>query len=102
MVSENQDREFEEGAAGTETNRQDDPLNEYRKKEPMTPAKINEHEPTAVKREMTENIVEPGQEKVNPDEAAERARRSGMTKGTAGAGETGSEYEQGAAGTNPS
>ncbi len=102
MVSENQDREFEEGAAGTETNRQDDPLNEYRKKEAMTPSKINEHEPTAVKREMTENIVEPGREKVNPDEAAERARRSGMTKGTAGAGETGSEYEQGAAGTNPS
>jgi hypothetical protein len=30
----------------------------------------------------------------------ERARRSGMAKGTAGATETGSEYEQGAAGSN--
>ena len=66
----------------------------------MTPAKIKEHEPTAVKREMTEKIVEPGQEATNPEEAKEKARRSGMTKGTAGADETGSDYEQGAAGTN--
>ena len=34
------------------------------------------------------------------EEAKEKARRSGMTKGTAGAAETGSEYEQGAAGSN--
>jgi hypothetical protein len=34
------------------------------------------------------------------EEAREKARRSGMTKGTAGAAETGNEYEQGAAGTN--
>ena len=51
----------------------------------MTPAKIKEHEPTAVKREMTENITESGQVGTNPKDAAERARRSGMTKGTAGA-----------------
>ena len=30
----------------------------------------------------------------------EKARRSGMTKGTAGTADTGSEYEQGAAGSN--
>jgi hypothetical protein len=66
----------------------------------MTPAKRKEHEPTAVKREMTEKISDSGQVGTNPEEAAERARRSGMTKGTAGAGETGSEYEQGSAGTN--
>lgn len=77
-----------------------DPLTEYKSKEPMTPAKIKEHEPTAVKREMTEKITEPGQTGTNPEEAAEKARRSGMTKGTAGAGQTGSEYEQGSAGTN--
>jgi hypothetical protein len=65
-----------------------DPLNEYESSEPMTPAKIKEHEPTAVKREMTENITEPGQVGTNPQEAAERARRSGMTKGTAGASQT--------------
>lgn len=100
MVSESKDREFEEGAAGTETSRDEDPLNEYREKEAMTPAKIKEHEPTAVKREMTEKIVEPGQEGTDSQEASEKARRSGMTKGTAGAGETGSEYEQGAAGSN--
>jgi hypothetical protein len=51
----------------------------------MTPAKIKEHEPTAVKREMTEKIGEPGQIGTNPEEAAERARKMGMTKGTAGA-----------------
>jgi hypothetical protein len=77
-----------------------DPLNEYESKEPMTPAKIKEHEPTAVKREMTENIAEPGQVGTNPQDAAERARRSGMTKGTAGATQTGSDYEQESAGTN--
>src|ERR1051325_1848408 len=88
----------EEGGPGTETGRKDDPLTEYREKEPMTPAKIKEHEPTAVKREMSEKISEPGQTK-NSQDSAEKARRSGMTKGTAGAAETGSEYEQGAAGS---
>ena len=95
-----QERESEEGRAGTEVGRKDDPLTSYREKEPMTPAKIKEHEPTAVKREMTEKIVEPGQEATNPEEARERARRSGMTKGTSGAAETGGKSEQGAAGTN--
>jgi len=95
-----QERESEEGRAGTEVGRKDDPLTTYREKEPMTPAKIKEHEPTAVKREMTEKIVEPGQEATNPEEAKERARKSGMAKGTSGAAETGSKSEQGAAGTN--
>jgi hypothetical protein len=64
----------------------------------MTPAKIREHDPTAVKRDSSnQNIGETGTS--NPD-ARERARRSGMTKGTAGAAETGDEYEQGAAGTS--
>jgi hypothetical protein len=94
------DRTFEEGGPGTEIGRKDDPLTEYREKEPMTPAKIKEHEPTAVKREMTEDIVDSGKEVLNPEAAKERARRSGMAKGTAGAAETGSEYEQGAAGAN--
>ena len=77
-----------------------DPVTGYESSEPMIPAKIKEHEPTAVKREMTERITEPGQVGTNPEEAAERARKRGMTKGTAGAEETGDEYEQGAAGTN--
>jgi hypothetical protein len=85
----------EEGA----TNTYKDPTREYDEKEPMSPAKIREHEPTAVKREMTERIVEPGQQGTSdPEKAREIARRSGMAKGTAGADETESEYEQGEAG----
>ena len=90
----------EQGAAGTETAIKDDPLTSYREKELMTPAKIKEHEPTAVKREMTEMITELGKTGTNSQEAAEIARKKGMAKGTAGAGETGSKYEQGAAGSN--
>jgi hypothetical protein len=93
-------RRFEEGGPGTEVGRKDDPLTEYREKEPMTPAKIKEHEPTAVKREMSERISDSGQMTTSSHDAAEKARRSGMTKGTAGAAETGSDYEQGAAGAN--
>lgn len=70
---------------------QDDPLTSYKEKEPMTPAKIKEHEPTAVKREMTEKITEPGQTGTNSQDAAEIARKKGMAKGSAGAGQTGSE-----------
>ncbi len=91
---------FEEGAPGTETGRKDDSLKEYREKEPMTPAKIKEHEPTAVKREMTEKIVEPGKQGTDTKEAEELARKKGMAKGLAGASETGSEFEQGSAGTD--
>ena len=70
-----------------------DPLTEYESKEPMAPSKIQEYEPTAVKREMTEKITEPEQEGTSPQDAAERARRSSMTKGTAGAAQTRSEHE---------
>jgi hypothetical protein len=75
---------------------------EYEEKEPMSPAKIREHEPTSVRRDASDQriIEEGGQVGSNPDEATEKARRSGMTKGTAGAAGTGNEYEQGAAGTN--
>jgi hypothetical protein len=59
----------------------------------MRPAKIKEHEPTAVKREMTEKIAELGQNGTNSEEAAEIARKKSMSKGTAGAGETESEHE---------
>lgn len=70
-------------------------------KAPMTPEKINEHEPTAVKRDSgDQKIVAPGEVGLNSEEAREKARRSGMAKGTAGAAPTGDEYEQGAAGTN--
>jgi len=45
------DKEYEEGIAGTNKNRKSDPLTEYSDKEPMTPAKLNTGEPTAVKRD---------------------------------------------------
>jgi hypothetical protein len=49
---------------------------------------------------MTEKITESGQTGKNPEEARVIARSKGMEKGTAGAAETGDEYEQGAAGSN--
>ena len=76
-----------EGTRDVATGRKEDPLTEYREKEAMTPAKEKEHEPTAVKREMTEKITEPGQTGKSPEEAAEIARKKGMAKGTAGAAE---------------
>jgi hypothetical protein len=101
MSSNEQERQYEEGAAGTRPDRKKDPLKESDEKEPMSPAKIKEHEPTAVSRDPNDQkIAEGGQAGTSSEEAAEKARRSGMTKGTAGAAETGSEYEQGAAGSN--
>jgi hypothetical protein len=58
-----------------------DSTEHYEASEPMSAAKIKEHEPTAVKREMTEIILT----STDPEEAREKARRSGMTKGTTGA-----------------
>ncbi|MCC2649834.1 MAG: hypothetical protein K0R16_2641 [Nitrososphaeraceae archaeon] len=66
--SSGQERQFEEGGAGTEAGRKDDPLTSYRDKEPMTPAKIKEHEPTAVKRDPSDQkIVEPGQQQITKE-----------------------------------
>ena len=96
-----QGRKYEEGAAGTTYQRAKDPTQEYDEKEPMSPAKIKQHEPTAVRRDPSEvKIVEPGKQSTSSQDATEKARRSGMTKGTAGAADTGSEYEQGTAGSN--
>ena len=77
----NTDREYEEGAAGTIKGRKHDPLKEYSEKEPMTPAKIKEHEPTAVSRDLNdEKIVGGGQTGTDSPEALEDYRRQGMTK----------------------
>jgi Mn-dependent DtxR family transcriptional regulator len=57
-----------------------DPTKEYDSKEPMSPAKIKEHDPTVVRRESTTNTSLPTSEA----DAKERLRRSGMTEGTAG------------------
>src|SRR5919106_6112302 len=59
---------YEEGVPGTEAGRKDDPLTSYRDKEPMTPAKIKEHEPTAVKRDPSDQkIAGPGQTGTSPE-----------------------------------
>jgi hypothetical protein len=79
--SNTDDREFEEGAAGTIKGRKNDPLKEYSEKEAMTPAKIKEHEPTAVKRDPNDQtIVEEGQTGTDTQEAEEEYKRKGMTK----------------------
>ena len=75
------DRKYEEGGPGTDVSRNDDPLTEYRDKEPMTPAKINEIEPTAVKRDPRDQTITPeGQTGTNTPEAQEEYRKRGMTK----------------------
>ena len=75
------DKEYEEGVAGTNKNRQSDPLKEYSDKEPMTPAKLNAGEPTAVKRDPSDQqITSEGQTGTNTDTAAEQYRKRGMTK----------------------
>lgn len=79
--SSNQDREYEEGVAGTNRDRKSDPLTQYEDKEPMTPSKINEGEPTAVKRDPSDqNITSKGQTGTNTPEAQEEYRKRGMTK----------------------
>ena len=67
-----------------------DTTREYEANEPMSPAKIKEHEPTAVRRQdNTSSSLSSTQD------PKERLRRSGMTEGTGGSTETGDEYEQG-------
>jgi hypothetical protein len=74
-------RQYEEGYAGTDTARKDDPLTEYGEKEAMTPAKIKEHEPTAVKRDPTDQkITEAGRTGTDDERAKEEFRKRGMTK----------------------
>jgi hypothetical protein len=75
------DRQYEEGVAGTNKNRQSDPLTQYSDKEPMTPAKLNTGEPTAVKRDPSDQqITSEGQTGTETPEAQEEYRKRGMTK----------------------
>jgi len=77
----NSDREYEEGAAGTNPNRKSDPLKEFEDNEAMTPAKINAGEPTAVKRDPNDQtITEQGQTGTESQQANEEYRKRGMTK----------------------
>jgi len=72
---------YEEGGPGTDVTRNDDPLTEYREKEPMTPSRINEHEPTAVKRDPRDQTINSGgQTGTDTPEAQEEYRKRGMTK----------------------
>ncbi|PWU78619.1 MAG: hypothetical protein DLM72_21615 [Candidatus Nitrosopolaris wilkensis] len=48
------------GGAGTKVSTKSDSTREYETREPMSPAKIKEHEPTAVKSEITEKITQGG------------------------------------------
>jgi hypothetical protein len=80
-MTNSSDKEYEEGAAGTNKERKSDSLKEYSDKEPMTPAKINAGEPTAVKRDPNDQqITSEGQTGTNTQEAQEEYRKRGMTK----------------------
>jgi hypothetical protein len=80
-MTNSDDKEYEEGAAGTNKERKSDPLKEYSDKEPMTPAKINAGQPTAVKRDPSDQkITSEGQTGTNTQEAQEEYRKRGMTK----------------------
>lgn len=51
----------------------------------MSPAKKKQHEPTAISIDPgDQKIVELGKERVYAEDAKGKARRSSMTKGTAG------------------
>ena len=104
--SDNSDeREFEEGAPGTQKGRKNDPLTEYSDKEAMTPAKIKEHEPTAVSRDPNDQkIASEGQTGTDSQEALEEYRRKGMTKvgdgnTTSGQHQQGGQQQQGGQGS---
>ncbi len=75
------DKEDEEGTAGTNKNRKMDPLKEWEDKEPMTPAKINTGEPSAVKRDPNDQkITEEGKTGTENQQANEEYRKRGMAK----------------------
>lgn len=75
------DRTYEEGEPGTDMSRTDDPLTEYKDKEPMTPAKLNTTEPTAVKRDPNDQqITAIGETGTDTAEAQEEYRKRGMTQ----------------------
>ncbi len=75
------DKLYEEGVAGTNKNRQSDPLTQYSDKEPMTPAKLDTGEPTAVKRDPSDQkITSGGQTGTDTPKAQEEYRKRGMTK----------------------
>ena len=87
-----------DATAETKVPSKNDSAREYGAKEPMSPEKIMGHEPTAVKREMTEKITDGGETSTDSEEARQIARKSGMAKGIAGANKTDEEYEQDDAG----
>jgi hypothetical protein len=87
-VVDTAEKKSDTARGGTTVDRTKDPTQEYDEKEPMSPAKIKQHEPTAVSRDQSDQkIVESGQQGTSAEDAKEKARRSGMTKGTAGADE---------------
>jgi len=79
MSSSEQEREYEEGAAGTEIGRKDDSLTEYREREAITPAKEKALPTHCCK---TRNDRKDRNKKSDPEKSSEVARRSGMAKGT--------------------
>ena len=81
MSSSSTNRQYEEGVAGTNTERKSDPLTEYSEKEPMTPARLKVEGPTAVKRDPSDQkITSEAQTGTDSPVAQEEYRKRGMTK----------------------
>ena len=75
------DKEYEEGVAGTNKNRESNSLTGYSDKEPMTPAKLNAGEPMAVKRDPgDQKITSKGQTGTNAQQASEEYQKNRYTK----------------------
>ena len=75
MINSN-DKEYEEGAAGTNKNRQRDSLKEYLDKEPMTRVKIDAGEPTTIKGDPDDfQITSEGQTRISTERASEEYQK---------------------------
>ncbi len=81
MVNTN-DKGYEKGAAaGTNKNRQSDSLKEYLDKESMTQVKINEGEPTTVKKDPDgHQTTSEGNTRIRTERASEEYQKKKHTK----------------------
>jgi hypothetical protein len=71
-------RDYKQGKDDTRTKRRDS-TQEYDEKEPMSPAKIKQHEPTAVRRDPSDQkIIEPGRKSSSGSEETEEKDRKSV------------------------
>jgi hypothetical protein len=72
-------RDYKQGKDDTRTKRTRGSTQEYDEKEPMSPAKIKQHEPTAVRRDpRDQKIIEPGRKSSSGSEETEEKDRKSV------------------------